>query len=291
MYSKISGSKEELVHDGSLSLSPFARLEGSGFRPMFSPSIENQRSLLHSQIFHDPSSSPFALHLSGNRNSERTPFEKGIKNDSILSSSPFDWIGDRRLSELKQVQCFNIDSSTREHIRSFDIPAATRQIQQSDIEYLKSVINTDPEPTIKKLSNKKVNKSKGKGKGRNENPSQGTKRRLKPFMCKYCTMTFNKAQALGGHMSRTHPGESHTYMQKKVIRKNRKLERVKLLLAKIKFFKSLDYDYNDLLSTPEGKMRARMLINRTRIKKLKRTLTKEEVEDFMKDQVIDDIST
>jgi len=292
MQSKISGSKEEIVRDNSWSLSPFVPFEGSGFKPIFSPSVENPVRLICPRIFFDPSCSPFALHLSGNKNLEQTPFEKHIKNESIFSYSSSDWMNDRRLNDLKRAEGFNTDSSTKENVTNIDISAATRQIQQSDIENLKSMIstaNTDSEPTIKRLLNKKPKKAKPKRKVR-ENPSQGVKRKLKPFMCKYCTMTFSKAQALGGHMSRTHPGESHEYMQKKVIRENRKLERVKLLIAKIKFFKSLDYDYDDLLSTPEGKMRARMLINRTRIKQLKKRLTKEEVEDFMKDRVIDDIS-
>eukprot|EP00826_Nyctotherus_ovalis_P025618 TRINITY_DN1986_c0_g1_i9.p1 TRINITY_DN1986_c0_g1~~TRINITY_DN1986_c0_g1_i9.p1 ORF type:complete len:262 (-),score=77.33 TRINITY_DN1986_c0_g1_i9:159-923(-) len=223
--------------------------------------------------------------FSDGKNFECTPGEKKLRSDSAVACSPFEQVIERKSNELRQMQCFKLDMPATElykdQIISLDVDI--RQIHESDIEYLKTMITANPP---KKPPPKKSHKAKPKPLTENA----GAKRRAKPFKCKYCTMSYSKAQALGGHMSRTHPGESCEYKLKKNIRKNRKMERIKLLLAKRKFFKSLNYDYDDLLKTPEGKIRVRMLINRTRIKKLKKMLTKEELESFAEAEYIDNIS-
>lgn len=285
---KISGTKEEFLQEFSLSLSPFGRVEESGLKPLFTPPIDNPGSFLRPGFLHDPSCSPlyhFVPRFSDGKNFECTPGERKLRSDLAVACSPFEQVIERKSNELRQMQCFKLDTPATElckdQILNLDIDI--RQIRESDIEYLKTMITANPP---KKPAPKKIQKAKPKPPA--ENP--GTKRRAKPFKCKYCTMSYSKAQALGGHMSRTHPGESCEYKLKKNIRKNRKMERIKLLLAKRKFFKSLNYDYDDLLKTPEGKIRARMLINRTRIKKLKKMLTKEELENFVEAEFIDDIS-
>jgi len=100
------------------------------------------------------------------------------------------------------------------------------------------------------------------------------------FLCKHCGKLFTTGQALGGHMSRKHSGKSSKYNYKKDVRKRREFERMKLYLAKIKYFESLGYDYEMMIRTPDGKMKAKNLINRSRIKKLKSLLSDEEVCNF-----------
>lgn len=104
------------------------------------------------------------------------------------------------------------------------------------------------------------------------------------FECKHCHKRFLTGQALGGHMSRKHSGKSDKYNYKKDVRKRREFERMKLLLAKKRYFASLGFDYDELLKTPRGKLQAKLLINRSRIKKLKSTLTDEEVYNFFDNQ-------
>ncbi len=104
------------------------------------------------------------------------------------------------------------------------------------------------------------------------------------FVCKHCNKRFLTGQALGGHMSRKHSGKSTKYNYKKDVRKRREFERMKLWLAKKRFFASLNFDYEELIKTPKGKLQAKTLINRSRIKKLKSTLTDEEVYNFFESQ-------
>jgi hypothetical protein len=97
------------------------------------------------------------------------------------------------------------------------------------------------------------------------------------FQCSYCKEVFGTGQALGGHMSRKHTGKSLKYNHKKDVRKQREFERMKLHLAKKKYFKELGYDYDTLMQTPEGKMKAKTYMNRSRIKKIKTLLSIEEI--------------
>lgn len=41
------------------------------------------------------------------------------------------------------------------------------------------------------------------------------------FVCKYCTMKFKMCSALGGHVSKAHPGLSEAYEHKKRVRDTR----------------------------------------------------------------------
>jgi len=102
------------------------------------------------------------------------------------------------------------------------------------------------------------------------------------FQCVHCSKCFRTGQALGGHMSRKHSGKSIKYNHKKKIRQTREFERMKLCIAKKKFFASLGYDYEAMMQTPDGKMRAKALINRSKIKRIKSHLTEEEVSNYFK---------
>jgi len=104
------------------------------------------------------------------------------------------------------------------------------------------------------------------------------------FRCRHCSKCFTTGQALGGHMSRKHSGKSIKYNYKKDVRKRREFERMKLLLAKKKYFESLNFDYGQMVETPKGKLQAKTMINRSRIKKIKSTLTDEEVYNFFDNQ-------
>ncbi len=100
------------------------------------------------------------------------------------------------------------------------------------------------------------------------------------FQCKHCGKCFTTGQALGGHMSRKHSGKSMKYNYKKDVRKKREFERMKLYMAKKRYFESLGHNYEQMVQTPDGKMRAKTLINRSRIKKIKSLLTDEEVYNY-----------
>jgi hypothetical protein len=45
------------------------------------------------------------------------------------------------------------------------------------------------------------------------------------FTCKFCERTFLHCAALGGHVSKAHPGRSVSYLHKKRVRDTRELER------------------------------------------------------------------
>jgi hypothetical protein len=105
---------------------------------------------------------------------------------------------------------------------------------------------------------------------------------LEIYTCKLCKEQFNTGQALGGHMSRKHPGLSTDYIHKKEIRDKRDVERKKLFLAKIKFFESLGLDYMKLRSSSEGRKTIRTCLNRSKLKRLKQDITCEEVDKEFK---------
>ncbi len=107
----------------------------------------------------------------------------------------------------------------------------------------------------------------------------------RPFGCKYCEKRFKKAQALGGHMSRRHPGKSRQYSDKMKVRRHRGLERARLLLAKKRYFDNMGYDFDDMIKTLEGRMRAKSLLVRTQVKRLKREVTYEDASELLDAQL------
>jgi hypothetical protein len=56
------------------------------------------------------------------------------------------------------------------------------------------------------------------------------------FKCEKCKEIFKTGQALGGHMSRVHPGESRAYNSKIQRREEREYERWLLQKAKKRFY-------------------------------------------------------
>ena len=77
------------------------------------------------------------------------------------------------------------------------------------------------------------------------------------FPCKMCDKSFLTRSALGGHMSKSHPGTSVAYNHKKAVREKRKLER-------------------ELHATAMAEYRRQYAeagtVNRNRVKKIKRVL-------------------
>ena len=78
-------------------------------------------------------------------------------------------------------------------------------------------------------------------------------------------------------MSRKHKGQSIDYSQKKMKRNLRIEDRVKLLLAKRKFFYSLNLNYDKLFETKEGKAIIQKKLDRGELDKFKKAITKEEI--------------
>lgn len=97
------------------------------------------------------------------------------------------------------------------------------------------------------------------------------------FQCNYCGAVFGTGQALGGHMSRKHSGKSAKYNHKKSVRANREFERMKLHVAKRKYFEKLGYDYDEMMQSLEGKIKVKNLMDRSQIKKIKASLSEKEV--------------
>eukprot|EP00826_Nyctotherus_ovalis_P064892 TRINITY_DN9529_c0_g1_i14.p1 TRINITY_DN9529_c0_g1~~TRINITY_DN9529_c0_g1_i14.p1 ORF type:complete len:260 (+),score=73.52 TRINITY_DN9529_c0_g1_i14:246-1025(+) len=221
-------------------------------------------SCFQSQFAYDPASSSFALTLS-----------KRWQNPLVGSAEK------RLAANLSSFDNYLPLKSCENPIPSFDstltpIPKQAREgemtgegIRRSDIRYLRE-LTSEREKRWKQSKSRKVRK-------------EG------PFQCKCCEQSFSRSQALGGHMSRAHPGKSDEYKRKKNKRKSREIERLKLLIAKRKYFSNLGYDYDKLLETPEGKRRIQRQIDRVTIKKIKKELTKEEIDNFFEDRILDEI--
>ncbi len=89
-------------------------------------------------------------------------------------------------------------------------------------------------------------------------------------------------------MSRKHPGKSKDYNHKKEVRKNREFERVRLLLAKIRFYKELGRDYEEMRQSAAGKAKSRKLLNRARLKRIKKSISDEEVDNYIREKCVKD---
>ena len=79
-------------------------------------------------------------------------------------------------------------------------------------------------PKQQKSHSKKISK---KSKGISKTPKNARKK-----LCPHCRKTFEKPQALGGHMSKAHQGMSQRYANKMAVREARAPERLLLKKAK-----------------------------------------------------------
>lgn len=89
----------------------------------------------------------------------------------------------------------------------------------------------------------------------------------KNFKCRYCTKLFSSCAALGGHISKAHPGSSKTYNQKKKVRAQRELER--------RLHKESMFIYNEVYL---GKSPDHKQLNRNTIRRLKKMLVTDKPE-------------
>lgn len=276
--------------------SPLASADGSHYKGTESPALNAYIFKQRPQIRHDPTFSPFVSPFSENKPQRCSPSE--VRPSNIISSffSPLESglrresIDDRgtQVNGRPKIQPSQICDPLPDQPFPLSNAVSTpiRAINQKDIEELRREITLAREESKKPAEEvqpkKRHNKARVRRTVRATSPAPVVGRKKeKPFACKYCKMSFSKAQALGGHMSRRHPGKSREYNYKKTIRKGREIERIKLRLAKKKYFSTLNYDYDDLLKTVEGKMRARSLMNRAKIKRIKKGLTENEVNNYI----------
>ena len=70
---------------------------------------------------------------------------------------------------------------------------------------------------------------------------------MNTYKCDFCDRIFKNGQALGGHISQSHPKQSNKYKQKIEIRNSRTERRELLYEAKRRLFKSYHIDYEYLL--------------------------------------------
>lgn len=219
---------------------------------------------LQSQFAHDLAGSPFVLTLSKRW---RNPLADSAEKRLATNLSSFD--------NYLPLQ------SSENPIPAFDsvltpVPKQAKESETNREEAKRRDKRNSREPTREKDEHGRQSKCR-------------KVRRQGPFQCRCCEQAFSRSQALGGHMSRAHPGKSDEYKRKKNKRKSREIERLKLLIAKRKYFSNLGHDYDKLLETPEGKRRVQRLIDRVAIKKIKKELTKEEIDNFFEDRILDEI--
>jgi hypothetical protein len=75
----------------------------------------------------------------------------------------------------------------------------------------------------------------------------------KAFQCDFCESVFSNGQALGGHMSRSHPNQSKKYYMKKKIRRERETCRDVIYQARKELFANHGLDYDQLLTEKNTK--------------------------------------
>lgn len=103
----------------------------------------------------------------------------------------------------------------------------------------------------------------------------------KAYGCTICGRVFKTGQAVGGHMSRSHPGKSEGYANKKETRRKREFDRIKLVIAKKRYFNSIGLDYQELMKTQQGKEKAKKFLCRSKVKNIKLKLTDNDVNNYV----------
>jgi hypothetical protein len=75
----------------------------------------------------------------------------------------------------------------------------------------------------------------------------------KSFKCDFCECTYTNGQALGGHMSRSHPNQSKKYNMKKMVRQEREVYRDLIFKARLELFANHHLNYEELVKSKENK--------------------------------------
>jgi hypothetical protein len=86
-------------------------------------------------------------------------------------------------------------------------------------------------------------------------------RNKKSFKCDFCDCLYSNGQALGGHMSRSHPNQSKKYNMKKTIRDERVLYRDLIYQARKELFANHQLNYDDLIGSKNNKPIIRQIRN------------------------------
>ena len=127
----------------------------------------------------------------------------------------------------------------------------------------------EPIQKVDKICEEKICKTPLKLVIKENNPYIQFQDTLKEYFCKICSKMFTCRQSLGGHMSRRHPGESIDYQTKLKLRNLRKNERELLYLTKRKYYGQIGLDYDELVSSKEGKKKLKEYLDRGILKKVK----------------------
>jgi len=163
---------------------------------------------------------------------------------------------------------------------------ATRKLQERSM--VIGIQYTESNSVIGSITPTKLEKQRSttKSKTKRQKKKSPPDERAENFQCKFCEFASATSQGLGGHMSRKHPGKSYVYKKKKGIRKTREVERYKLQLAKEKYFKGFDNKYKGQILTKEGKKERTKVLNRKELKRIKKSITKKELDDYIENEVL-----
>jgi len=96
---------------------------------------------------------------------------------------------------------------------------------------------------IERLKSKKTTNCK---RNKLEDSSNTTENNKEIYKCDHCDAFYFTGQALGGHMSRTHPNLSVKYKMKKLVRNRRENQRNILTDARKELFVKYSLDYEDM---------------------------------------------
>lgn len=86
------------------------------------------------------------------------------------------------------------------------------------------------------------------------------KKGRRKFPCDFCPATFSSHQGLGGHMSRSHKDQSLKFKKKKEIRNSRTAARDLLEEAKKVLCENNKFNYDELISSKQGKIKLKKII-------------------------------
>jgi len=163
---------------------------------------------------------------------------------------------------------------------------ATRKLQEKSM--VMGIQSTESNSVVGSITPLKLEKQRStiKSKSRRQKKKSPSDKRAENFPCKFCDFVSTTSQGLGGHMSRKHAGKSHAYRKKKGIRKTREVERYRLQLAKEKYFKGFNNECKEQILTKEGKKERTKVLNRKELKKIKKSITKKELDDYIENEVL-----
>ncbi len=110
--------------------------------------------------------------------------------------------------------------------------------KKSKLKERKKIITNKKRKKLKKIINKEIN----------------------IFKCEFCKKIFGKGQALGGHLSQSHPQKSEKYKIKIMIRNKRKDRRDLIAKCRKSLIEKYGYNYDELIKDPKKKIIIRKII-------------------------------